>query len=70
MATTTTPFERRYPSWLVDGAVPRHAWDDPAATDLLARNQPVVLTGCPLVALGRLDFDTLSGLCGAHELEW
>lgn len=59
MADPRSESERRYPAWLVGGTVPRHAWDEPAAMDLLARNQPVVLTGCPLVGLG-LDFAKLS----------
>ena len=64
------PDEARYPAWMVDGEVPRHAWGDPEASRLLAQNQPVVLTGCPLAAslAGRWDFETLSALCGSHEL--
>ena len=57
-----------YPSWLVDGAVPRHSWDNPAVATLLARNEPVVLTGCPLVARLQLDFEALAELCGDHEM--
>ena len=55
---------------MADRAVPRHAFDDPEASRLLASNQPVVLTGCPLAAslTGRWDFETLSELCGPHEL--
>ena len=64
------PEEARYPAWMADRAVPRHAFDDPEASRLLASNQPVVLTGCPLAAslTGRWDFETLSELCGPHEL--
>ena len=57
-----------YPSWLVEGAVPRHSWDDPTVATLLARNEPVVLTGCPLVARLQLDFEALAELCGDHEM--
>ena len=64
------PEEARYPAWMADRAVPRHAFDDPEASRLLASNQPVVQTGCPLAAslTGRWDFETLSELCGPHEL--
>ena len=58
------PEEARYPAWMADRAVPRHAFDDPEASRLLESNQPVVLTGCPLAAslTGRWDFETLSEL--------
>lgn len=35
---------------------------------LLARNEPVVLTGCPLIARLQLDFEVLARLCGDHEM--
>ena len=57
-----------YPEWLADGTLPRYAWDEPIVATLLARNEPVVLTGCPLVARLQLDFEALAELCGDHEM--
>ena len=62
--------EARYPTWMAHSTVPRHPWRSAEASELLASNQPVVLTDCPLIATlaGRWEFATLSDLCGTHEL--
>ena len=62
--------EARYPTWMAHSTVPRHPWRSAEASELLASNQPVVLTDCPLTATlaGRWEFATLSDLCGTHEL--
>ena len=55
---------------MAHSTVPRHPWRSAEASELLASNQPVVLTDCPLIATlaGRWEFATLSDLCGTHEL--
>ena len=68
--SAASPAASSVPSWLASEAVPRRSWDDPEVRDFLRRGQPVVLTGCPLVARLHLrwDFQRLSKVLEAKEL--
>ena len=60
----------RYPRWLVRGAVERRRFDDPEVPSLMARGEPIVLTGgCPLISelVDRWDFEYLASVLGPQR---